>query len=309
MSRSIFEVIEYEKKMPAKIFITSIDQSYYHWHFDYEFLLVLKGSLQVSGSEEMKILREGDMILFNSKVIHSLWKTDEENIVLFIQLKKSMFDNWKDKNRNYNFYLDSASSKIKTKIPYSSFAATAARIGIAASSEDMHHFYRLQALIYTFVADLFEYAEYDITQLSSASNIQAVPETFIKIIDYIEHNYQDDNIEESVSKCVDMSDKTLYRFLKRNAGLTVKDLLMATRVEETKKMLKFSEKPISLIGTECGFSNENTFHRCFKKEVGVTPNEYRMRGSEISRNPKVGGYMDFNAQEAMDLLRKYLYYH
>jgi hypothetical protein len=42
MSRSIFEVIEYEKKMPAKIFITSIEQSYYHWHFDYEFLLVFK---------------------------------------------------------------------------------------------------------------------------------------------------------------------------------------------------------------------------------------------------------------------------
>jgi len=309
MSRSIFEVIEYEKKMPAKIFITSIEQSYFHWHFDYEFLLVLKGSIQMSGSEEMKILKAGDMILFNSKVIHSLWKTDEENIILFIQLKKSMFDNWKDKNRNYNFYLDSASFKIKTKIPYSCFAETAARIGIAACSEDMHHFYRLQALIYTFVADLFEYAEYNITQLSSTSSFQAVPEIFIKIIEYIELNYQDDCIEESICKIVEMSDKTLYRFLKRHAGLTVKDLLMATRIEEAKKLLKFSEKSISCIGAECGFSNENTFHRCFKKEMGVTPNEYRLHGSDMSRNPKIGGYMDFNAREAMDLLRKYLYYH
>lgn len=308
MKKSIFEIIEYERRMPAKVFITSIDKSSYHWHYDYELLVVLKGSLQVcGGTSEPRIFKEGEIIFFNSKSIHALYRTEDENICLFIQFKKSLFESEHDKNRNHVFYLDSTSRKMRPRIPYYHFVEVAARIGIAYESEDMTRFYRAKALIYEFVADLFEYAEYDIRQYANCWDEQEDSEIFVSIVDFIEMNFAKDSIEKLLSKHIGMSEKTIYRFLKRNTGLSIKDLIMETRMEEAKKMLKYSEKPITNIVCECGFQSEMTFYRSFKKYTGSTPNDYRMSGMEMERNPEVRGYMDFNRQEAIELLKRYLF--
>ena len=47
MNNSVFEPIEHELLAPAKIFVTGMESSHYHWHYDYEILVLLKGRLQV----------------------------------------------------------------------------------------------------------------------------------------------------------------------------------------------------------------------------------------------------------------------
>ena len=47
------------------------------------------------------------------------------------------------------------------------------------------------------------------------------------------------------------------------------------KMEETKHLLRYSDKPVTAIGSYLGFSSASHFSRVFKSYVGSTPSEYR----------------------------------
>lgn len=306
MNSYVFEAIQHDKKFPAKIFVTSIGESSYHWHYDYELMLVLKGSVILNIWPESCLVREGNIVLLNSKVVHGLKETNEENICLFIQLKQELFENRKDKNQNYRFHLNSVTDTVTPKAPYTRFIRTAALIGIEYNGSNMTNFYRIQALLYTLIADLFEYVHYDIRQYADNTTTVEESNTLLQIIEFVEQNYYEEMITEKLCHYIGMSEKTLYRFLKAHTNSTLKDLVISTKIEKTLSLLSKTDKPISVIAQECGFGTDKTFYRIFKKEVGVTPTEFRQNGSKIENNKQVQGYLDYNKQEAMSLLIHYL---
>jgi len=306
MESYIFEYIEHQKELPIKVFFASIDSSSYHWHYDYELMLVLKGNINVYMDAQCYTLRAGDIILFNSKSIHGLKKAIDNNICLFIQIYPSILDSADLKNRTYNFYLNSANPNIRVKKDYYWFKKTVASIGIAHFTENESQKYRLKSYVYTLLADLFDYTVYDIQQYAKNVSTYDNTEMFIRIITFIEENYNSDSLTEDLCRAVGMSQPTLYRFLKNSTGLTIKDVVRSFKTEKAKNLLKTTNKSISFISQECGYSNEMTFYRCFKKDTGLTPNEYRLSGSISAANRDVQGYLSFNQNEAIKLLNQYL---
>ncbi len=97
---------------------------------------------------------------------------------------------------------------------------------------------------------------------------------FIRIITLIEKNYKSNSLAEDLCKSVGMSQPTLYRFLKNSTGLTIRDVVRSFRTEKAKNLLKATNKNISFISQECGYSNEMTFYRCL---------HYAFNSMEISR--------------------------
>lgn len=306
MNSYIFEAIEYEKKIPANIFMTSISNSDFHWHYEYELILVLKGSLSVNASPSPLVLETGDIMLINSKMVHGLKKTKEDNICLFIQLNQSLFKDWNDKKRNYHFYLNSKNTEMPPRKDYSEFVKIMAHIAMEANREGIAGYYRTKSWLYMLAADLFEFTHYDIRQFAANSNDNDNTQTLMEIIRYVEDHFNEEHIVDNFCKNMGMSEKSIYRFLKQNIGITLKDLITNYKIEHSKDMLKFTDKSISYITDECGFASEVTFYRIFKKEVGVTPNDYRQSGVILERNQEVKGYLDYSKKEAIDLLKKYL---
>jgi AraC-like DNA-binding protein/quercetin dioxygenase-like cupin family protein len=306
MNSYIFETIEHDKEFPAKVFVASIDTSSFHWHYDYELMVVLKGSIIMRAGLEPYTLNVGDVVMFNSKKVHSLKKTDQSNLCLFIQLPPHLFKNSSDENQTFSFYLNSASRTMLPKIAFSVFAQTAAEIGLRSSSKELADRFRIKALIYKLVADLFEYTQYDIRQYPNIVNNENNSEMLLQIIEFIGQHMESKNITMELCKHICMSEKTLYRFLKNSTGLTVKDILDSSRIEKSKEMLRQTSKSISFIAQECGFHNEVTFYRTFKKETGVTPNDYREKEIDMLTNLVVQGYLNYDIMEAYVLLRQYL---
>ncbi len=306
MNSYIYEAIEHGRKFPAKIFVTSIGQSTYHWHYDYELILVLKGSVSLKLWPDSCILREGNIVLISSKAVHGLNETNEHNICLLIQMKQELFESWKDKNQNYQFYLNSATDLVKPKVPYEIFAKTAAGIGLRCYEDTLTDYYRIQALLYTLVADIFEYVHYDIRQYTDKNTTVLEADLLLKIIEFVEKNYSEEKLTELLCRYIGMSDKTLYRFLKSHTNLTLKELATSIKLEKTLQLLTRTDKPISVIAQECGFGTDKTFYRIFKNEFGITPREYRLRGSRIEENRQIRGYIDYNQREAIRLLKNYI---
>lgn len=302
MCSYIFEAIEHGSQCPIKVFITSIGHSSFHWHYDYELILVLKGEVLINTSLGQLHLRTGDIFLLNSKMVHELQRLEEQNICLFIQLNQRLFLDNKNVNGSYFFYLNSTQKGKAPKNGFEHYKVLAAKIGLEYQKESPN-MYRINSYVYTLLADFFDYLIFDICQKSSEKNPVEDIELLMQIINYIQENSKDEAILDNIGKSFGMGDKTLYRFLKKYIGLSPKALITNNRINASKEMLRFSDKSVPYIAAECGFGAENTFYRVFKKEVGITPNEYRKKEISVKSDLEIKGYLSFNFGEAVRLLR------
>ena len=70
----------------------------------------------------------------------------------------------------------------------------------------------------------------------------------------------------------------LSRFLNIHLGTTFTDMINAFRVREAKELLSNDpESTILDIAFSSGFNSKASFNRVFKKVMGMTPSEYRMK--------------------------------
>ena len=91
MCAYIYETVQHDGENRIKLFTTAIDYSGFHWHYDYEFILVLKGQLVVNESADEFVLEKGDFILINSQTVHALRRLHGDNLCLFLQISEKMF--------------------------------------------------------------------------------------------------------------------------------------------------------------------------------------------------------------------------
>lgn len=303
MEYYMYETIEHGEKCPVNIFITSIDVSRFHWHYDYEIILVLKGSITVNTLPGPFVLQAGNIYLVNSAQVHELRRTEEDNICLFIQITPALFNARSDGSQRYQFYLNSQSETNVPSVGYRPYIWRLAEIGLFTTGTKANIF-RLQSMIYGLLADLFEYCVYDVHQSASGKDQQEDATLLLNIIDYIRENSQEDTVLDQLYKNIGMSEKTVYRFLKDNIGLSARELLLECRLEKAKYLLRFTEKPISFVVDVSGIGGENTFYRVFKKNTGLTPLEYRKCGGQAAQRSEIKGYLHYSMSEAVMLLRK-----
>ena len=57
------------------------------------------------------------------------------------------------------------------------------------------------------------------------------------------------------------------------------DFIMQKKIEEAKRLLRYSTKSLSAISTYLGFSSQSHFSRVFKKYASENPSVYRNKGN------------------------------
>lgn len=87
---------------------------------------------------------------------------------------------------------------------------------------------------------------------------------------------QDPDIDlQQLSIEMKMSKATLYRRIKSITGLPPIDFIKKVRMKKACGMLLNKSINISETAYIAGFSDPKYFSRCFKKEFGLTPSEYK----------------------------------
>ena len=80
---------------------------------------------------------------------------------------------------------------------------------------------------------------------------------------------------ERIGEEMGMSRVQLYRKIKSLTGTTPVELLRKARLARGKQMLETTDKSVSEIAYDTGFSAPSYFAKCFKDEYGVSPGEIR----------------------------------
>ncbi|MBW7475987.1 response regulator [Paenibacillus oenotherae] len=100
-------------------------------------------------------------------------------------------------------------------------------------------------------------------------------------IDYTKANYTDSDI--SVNKVcghLHISAGYFSSVFKKEVKLTFVSYLMNIRMEAAQRLLRTTELKAFEIAEQVGFGDPNYFSFCFKKQVGISPKEYRNRSKE-----------------------------
>ncbi len=94
-----------------------------------------------------------------------------------------------------------------------------------------------------------------------------------ELLQYIHTNLTEDLSYKSLSERFCMSEKTLYKFFKREVGFPLSQYILTRRIMKAQAILNAGGSA-GEAARDAGFGDYTVFYRSFCKEVGMTPTEY-----------------------------------
>ncbi|MDR6505725.1 AraC family transcriptional regulator [Arthrobacter oryzae] len=97
------------------------------------------------------------------------------------------------------------------------------------------------------------------------------------VLEYVFTNHAGTVKMSEAAALVGMPEPTFSKYFKRATGQNFSDLVRKLRLAHARRLLESSDKAISDICYEVGFSNLSNFNRHFLNDTGETPRNYRHR--------------------------------
>lgn len=117
--------------------------------------------------------------------------------------------------------------------------------------------------------------KYNKSSHADNSNIFKYRDSILKVLEFIKENSKEKLFVEDVCKIAAMSPTYFSHVFKQFTGQTFVEYLRTMRVSNAKEMLLNTDKKIADVAIDAGFDDPAYFDRVFKKEVGVSPRQFR----------------------------------
>jgi AraC-like DNA-binding protein len=245
-----------------------------HWHTDIELMYVCEGNIRVGINEESRILKQGDLAVFNSKDIHYYDSKNLHSKILVIIFNSNYLNTLYFWPKNLYF-----SSQYINKEVLELFEGNIPNILEAIFQENniKKDFYEL--FINSKILELFTllFRHCPTYSIESCKNNKTLfyTEAIQEAIRYIEDNYQEDISLEEIAEKVKFSPTYFSTLFKKYCGVNFKAYLNNMRIAKAEMMIKNSDKNILNIAYELGFNSIRAFNRTFKAVKGYTPSSLR----------------------------------
>jgi AraC-like DNA-binding protein len=100
-------------------------------------------------------------------------------------------------------------------------------------------------------------------------------EAFLRIFDYITHNYKNDIRIDDIARITALHPNYITALFRKESGINITDYILMLRVYEAQRLLLTSDMKIIDIAMEVGFGSMSNFYKYFKKTCDKNPKDYR----------------------------------
>ncbi len=90
-------------------------------------------------------------------------------------------------------------------------------------------------------------------------------------------HYDEASPVAAMARLTGMSERALTRRFRQATGMSPLAYVQTIRIEEAKQLLETSSEPIEAIAEQLGYEDASFFNRLFKREVRITPAQYRRK--------------------------------
>jgi AraC-like DNA-binding protein len=155
-----------------------------------------------------------------------------------------------------------------------SAAAAIEAMGSSTGLERLHHMFQLFAVLARAPEGERRYLAEEWFRPQLDGQAAAVVDI---VLEYVFSNHAGSVKMSEAAALVGMSEPTFSKYFKRATGQNFSDLVRKLRLAHARRLLERSDKAISEICYEVGFSNLSNFNRHFLNDAGETPRHYRQR--------------------------------
>ena len=246
-----------------------------HVHKAVELLYVKSGSFIVLLDGMEYAIEKGDLILFCSNAIHHVFtKNLPENEYYVIKISPAFFLQFSTEEEGAEYVMRFAINRKENK-----------SIWTRQELEGSPLFSALQSLIDEYEKN--KYASQVATKLkimellveilrSDSSAVERAPHTqaaalIYNTMVYVRNHFAEDMDERELAHSLGMSYSYFSRSFKRVTGMTFKQYLNRTRVNQAEKMLCRGSSSVSEVATKCGYNSISYFISVYKSITGKTP--------------------------------------
>ncbi len=120
----------------------------------------------------------------------------------------------------------------------------------------------------------------DFTEHVNRLRVTSSPSKLVTdVANYVQQHIADSITTKDIATHLYISRPYLSKKFKEQTGENLIDFILREKCEEAKRLLSFTDRPLSSISIYLSFSSQSHFTRTFKKYVGVSPFEYREKHS------------------------------
>lgn len=252
----------------------------WHYHPEYELVLVLKSSGRRMVGDNIGYFKEGDLVFMGSLLPH-VWVNDSKYLsgkdedgaeAIVIHFKEDFLGSGFmqiPEMTGFRHFLHQSNRGMVLK------GKTRAKItALMKQMVSMNGLQRVAALLAIF--DIMSSStEYDLLASPGHTTDQKESGRLAKIIEYVMRNLDEDITLPKVASMANMGLTTFCNFFKENYRVTFVEYLNSVRIGHACKLLSDNEQNIVEIAYSCGFNTLANFNRQFKKYKHMTPSEYR----------------------------------
>lgn len=107
---------------------------------------------------------------------------------------------------------------------------------------------------------------------------------------YIESNFSSKLSLEEVAASAHLSKSYSSAIFRKETDMSINEYIINIRIKQAGKMLKYTDEAVSDIAEKCGFCDIFYFSRAFKREKGISPQEYRKKHRSLGSEEHLGYY-------------------
>ena len=243
-----------------------------HVHKDIELFFVLKGLVKIVVNDCLTVLEKNQAYIVNSNTKHSV-VANEGSLLLRVLIDYKMIQDIVSTD-SFSFEYD-----VKNKHGVARFQQAVDRL-LNYYLENKHiksNSFGYLSIIYH-VLDILasEFLNRKIDEELNAE-IDKFEKRNIELLDYIHLNYDQPITLDILASQFFLSTSYLSRFFKKQFGQNFKGYLLKLRLEKAYESVLYTDKSVTTIALENGFTNASTFKTRFQNRYGISVKELRQQ--------------------------------
>lgn len=255
-----------------------------HWHLYIEILYFLTGKAKVFLGGQSHVLNKGDLILIHSHETHSIVSMDEEEVsYIVIKFDPEILYSTSRTILESKYILPFTMAKSNNQRVFTELEIRNTPVPMLIQEiydEFNSQAYGFELAVRTLICRVFlwflrktqtQHLNWEVAHSLKEADYQMLQNVF----EYIDYNYMYELSAQNAARQCNMSYSYFSRKFKAIMGKTFTSYLNYIRITEAEKLLLTTNKSMTEVALEVGFSNSSYFIQQFRQIKNIPPNQFR----------------------------------
>mgnify|MGYP000848134720 CR=1 FL=1 len=250
-----------------------------HNHSVYEIQYISEGACRINTQRNSYTAQKGDICIAHPYEYHTFIKSNDDSHMTVCSMYLS-FDKEQSEIQDSPFSARTISALLASNYHIHDSSGKVGELFLMMQNEFNEGkpgcTDAVRGLVTTLMTKIFQLLLPENSSMSKTMDYMNESARMITIERFFLFNYHRDVTIYDLAGELYVCSRRVNQILKEMYDCSFTKKLMITRLEVAKFLLEHSDYTVSDICTMCGFNAKNHFHSTFRKEIGRTPQEYRI---------------------------------